>query len=106
MGTAPSKSMRNSIIAATVSSTASAMEANPRCGWLLTRTLMHLPFAPAMALWIVSASRGQQEATLLHELQEQLQPRLARPPVPGSHQHRSSHIVALPDYFQISGPNG
>ena len=59
-----------------------------------------------VALKIVSASRGQQEATLLSVLQGLLQSRLAWPPFPGSHQGESSHIVALLDYFQISGPNG
>lgn len=59
-----------------------------------------------VALKIVSASRGQQEATLLYELQARFQSQLARGSLPGGHKSESRHIITLLDYFQISGPNG
>ena len=65
------------------------------------------PFRPRyVAIRIVTASRGQREATLLYELQALLRSRPAQSPLPGRHQDGSRHIVTLLDYFQISGPNG
>ena len=64
------------------------MGATPRFGWLLTRATTTPPRDPLrpryVALKIITASRGQQEATLLYELQALLRSRPVRSSSPAA----------------------